>query len=139
MRLSQKFTITPPDQSVVLKNMFLSFQPKQMLWRTQKNPGFYIKLNVWGSLGLNFEYDGGPIIEIGGPIFLYKLRILEGSTSCREGSVYLCCPQVSNFEGHVWPPSDFFGGPFEIFEGHILRSVNHNPICCFLQKLNLSL
>ena len=50
-------------------------------------PGFYTKLNVWGSLGLNFEYDGGPIIEIGGPIFLYKLRILEGSTSFREGSV----------------------------------------------------
>ena len=50
-------------------------------------PGFYIKLNVWGSLGLNFEYEGGPIIEIGGPIFLYKLRILEGSTSFREGSV----------------------------------------------------
>ena len=49
--------------------------------------GFYIKLNVWGSLGLNFEYDGGPIIEIGGPIFLYKLQILEGSTSFREGSV----------------------------------------------------
>ena len=40
-----------------------------------------------GSLGLNFEYDGGPIIEIGGPIFLDKLRILEGSTSFREGSV----------------------------------------------------
>ena len=35
-------------------------------------PGFYTKLIVWGSLGLNFEYDGGPIIEIGGPIFLYK-------------------------------------------------------------------
>ena len=49
--------------------------------------GFYTKLNVWGSLGLNFEYDGDPIIEIGGPIFLYKLRILEGSTSFREGSV----------------------------------------------------
>ena len=49
--------------------------------------GFYTKLNVWGSLGLNFEYDGGPIIEIGGPIFLGKLRILEGSTSFREGSV----------------------------------------------------
>ena len=31
--------------------------------------GFYTKLIVWGSLGLNFEYDGGPIIEIGGPIF----------------------------------------------------------------------
>ena len=51
------------------------------------NAGFYTKLNVWGSLGLNFEYDGGLIIEIGGPIFLDKLRILEGSTSFREGSV----------------------------------------------------
>ena len=33
--------------------------------------GFYYKLNVWRSLGLNFDYDGGPIIENGGPIFLY--------------------------------------------------------------------
>ena len=33
--------------------------------------GFYTKLNVWGSLGLNFDYAGGPIIENGGPIFLY--------------------------------------------------------------------
>ena len=32
--------------------------------------GFYTKLNVWGSLGLNFDYDGGPIVENGGPIFL---------------------------------------------------------------------
>ena len=63
--------------------------------------GFYTTLNVWGSLGLNFEYDGGPIIEIGGPIFLHKLRILKGST---------CSSQVSNFEGHDWPPSDFLGG-----------------------------
>ena len=49
--------------------------------------GFYTKLNVWGSLGLNFEYDGGPIIEIRGPIFLYKLQILEGSISLSEDSV----------------------------------------------------
>ena len=47
--------------------------------------GFYTKLNVWGSLGLNFDYYGGPIIENGGPIFLYKRRILEGSTSFHEG------------------------------------------------------
>ena len=33
--------------------------------------GFYTKLNVWGSLGLNFDFNGGPIIENGGPIFLY--------------------------------------------------------------------
>ena len=36
-------------------------------------------------------------------------------------------------------PFLFFGGPFEIFEGHILPSVKHNPIRYFLQKLNLSL
>ena len=33
--------------------------------------GFYTKLNIWGSLGLNFDYEGGPIIENGGPICLY--------------------------------------------------------------------
>ena len=67
--------------------------------------GFYTKLNVWGSLGLNFEYDGGPIIEIRGPIFLYKFwKVVHLSVKAR------CCPQVSNFEGHVWPPSDFLGG-----------------------------
>ena len=33
--------------------------------------GFHTKLNLWGSLGLNFVYDVGPIIENGGPIFLY--------------------------------------------------------------------
>ena len=48
-------------------------------------PGFYTKLNVWGSLGLNFDYDGGPIIENGGPIFLYRRRILGGCKSFREG------------------------------------------------------
>ena len=48
------------------------------------NTGFYTKLNVWGSQGLNFDYDGGPIIENGGPIFLYKRRNLGDSTSFRE-------------------------------------------------------
>ena len=48
-------------------------------------PGFYTKLNAWGSLGLNFDYDGGPIIENEGPIFLYMRRILEGNTSFHEG------------------------------------------------------
>ena len=45
-----------------------------------------------GSLGLNFDYDGGPIIENGGPIFFYRLPILEGNTSFREGiRIGLCC------------------------------------------------
>ena len=56
-----------------------------LLFLNQNISGFYTKLNVWGSMGLNFDYDGGPIIENGGPIFLYKRRILEGSTSFREG------------------------------------------------------
>ena len=61
-----------------------------MFWLRNKKikfslSGFYTKLNVWGSLGLNFDYGGGPIIENGGPIFLYKRRILGGSTSFREG------------------------------------------------------
>ena len=57
-------------------------------WKSQGQfilSGFYTKLNVWGSLGLNFDYDGGPIIENGGPIFLYRRRILGGSKSFREG------------------------------------------------------
>ena len=28
-------------------------------------PGFYTYVNFWGSLGLNFDYDGGPIIFYG--------------------------------------------------------------------------
>ena len=40
-------------------------------WSKFTAAGFYNKLNVWGSLGLNFDYDGGPIVENGGPIFLY--------------------------------------------------------------------
>ena len=80
-----------------LLEIYVTYEHKQMKKRTTKvvtgsrvnawKPGFYTKLIFWGSLELNFEYDGGPIIEIGGPIFLYKLRILEGSTSFREGSV----------------------------------------------------
>ena len=76
-------------------------------------PGFYIKLNVWGSLGLNFEYDGGPIIEIRGPIFLYKLRILEGSTSIHEGSLAQCncvVPRSVILRAMFGPLPIFLGG-----------------------------
>ena len=85
------------DRNILKSTNFHLWPPKIQKWTnpylTLNAPiatnvaGFYTKLNVWGSLGLNFEYDGGPIIEIGGPIFLYQLRILEGSTSFREGSV----------------------------------------------------
>ena len=47
----------------MLKGTSLAFK------KHSEHPGFYTKLNVWGSLGLNFDYDGGPMIENGGPIF----------------------------------------------------------------------
>ena len=82
-----------------------SFSAKQgWIWPPA---GFYTKLNVWGSLGLNFEYDGGPIIEIGGPIFLDKLRIFQGSTSFHEGLV-LSPGQL--FWGPCLSPFRFLGG-----------------------------
>ena len=59
--------------------------------------GFYTKLNVWGSLGLKFDYDGDPIIENGGSIVLCKSRILEVSTSfckgIRTGEVFIFVSQ----------------------------------------------
>ena len=45
----------------VFRDSFSNFQ--------QAHAGFYTKLNVWGSLGLNFDYDGGPIIEMEVPSF----------------------------------------------------------------------
>ena len=41
-------------------------------WGRNSAPRDGQKRPCWGSLGLNFDYDGGPIIENGGPIFLYK-------------------------------------------------------------------
>ena len=69
--------------------------------------GFYTKLNIWGSLGLNFEYDGVPSLKLGVPSFYISFelwKVVHPSVKAQ------CCPQVSNFEGHVWPPSDFLGG-----------------------------
>ena len=66
-----------------LSSIFLISQSKHMLVVFKRTVSIRILHQVvcLGSLGLNFEYDGGPIIENGGPIFLYKLRILEGRTS----------------------------------------------------------
>ena len=66
-------------------------------------------MNVWGSLGLNVEYDWGPIIEIGGPIFLYKLRISEGSTSLGLNVEY------------DWGPIIEIGGPIFLYKLRILE------------------
>ena len=76
--------------------------------------GFYTKLNVWGSLGLNLDYDGGPIIE-------NMSRILEVSTSLREGiGIGVSCQTSSlSYLNHLYRPHQigrnfrsFFGAGF---------------------------
>ena len=77
---------------------------------------------------------GVPSLKLGVPSFYISFqfwKVVHPSVKAQ------CCPQVSNFEGHVWPPSDFLGGAFEIFEGHILPSVKHNPIRFFFTKAEL--
>ena len=48
---------------------------------------------------------GVPSLKLGVP-FLYKLRIWKVVHPYMKTQ---CCPQVSNFLGHVWPSSDFLG------------------------------
>ena len=74
---------------------------------------------------------GVPSLKLGVPSFYISFefwKVVHPSVEAR------CCPQVSNFEGHVWPPSDFLGGHLKIFEGHILLSVKHNPIRFFYKS-----
>ena len=47
---------------------------------------------------------GVPSLKLGVPSFYISFEFWKASVKAH------CCPQVSNFEGHVWPPSDFFGG-----------------------------
>ena len=49
--------------------------------------GFYTKLNVWGSLGLNFNKTGVPSLKMGVPSF-YIWAFREGfrtGLSCQTG------------------------------------------------------
>ena len=66
-----------------------------LVQRNAVHPGFYTKLNVWGSLGLNFDYDGGPIIENGGPIFLYVYIIgFVLLNRCSKTSGHFCISTI---------------------------------------------
>ena len=50
---------------------------------------------------------GVPSLKLGVPSFYISFefwKVVHPSVKAR------CCPQVSNFEGSVWPPSDFFLG-----------------------------
>ena len=64
--------------------------------------GFYTKLNVWGSLGLNFDYDGGPIIENGGPIFIY-IYIIIGKPELLRNNLGIWDFNERYNQGPSWP------------------------------------
>ena len=99
--------------------------------------GFYIKLNVWGSLGLNLEYDGGSIIEIRGPIFLYNLQFWKVVPPSVKAQCNCVVPRSVILRAMFGPlPINLGGGGWalEFFEGHILPSVKHNPIRFFYKS-----
>ena len=80
---------------------------------------------------------GVPSLKLGVPSFYISFEFWKVVPGVVNPSVKAqCCPQVSNFEGHVWPPSNFFfffwGGG-----GCILPSVKHNPIRFFFTKAEL--
>ena len=50
---------------------------------------------------------GVPSLKLGVPSFYISFEFWKVVHPSMKAQ---CCLQVSNFEGHVWPPSDFFWG-----------------------------
>ena len=50
---------------------------------------------------------GVPSLKLGVPSFYISFEFWKVVHPSMKAQ---CCPQVSNFESNVWPPSDFFGG-----------------------------
>ena len=65
----------------VIKSVTVTVKHLFIINKMTATPEFYTKLNVWGSLGLYFDYDGSPIIENGGPIFLYVKQVSQNIRS----------------------------------------------------------
>ena len=81
---------------------------------------------------------GVPSLKLGVPSFYISFefrKVVHPSVKAQCN----CVVPRSVILRAMLAPFRFFGGPFEIFEGHILPSVKHNPIRFFLQKLNVSL
>ena len=54
---------------------------------------------------------GVPSFKLGVPSFYISFEFCMVVPGVVHPSVKAqCCPQVSTFEGHVWPPSYFLGG-----------------------------
>ena len=50
---------------------------------------------------------GVPSLKLGVPSFYISFEFWKVVHPSMKAQ---CCPQVSYFEGHVWPPSNFLGG-----------------------------
>ena len=91
------------------------------------NSGFYTKLNVWGSLGLNFDYDGGSIIENGVLSFYIRVefwKVVHPSVKGFEQAIAVRQVSQNNKSfshlNHLYRPKDRY--EFSIFfQGWFLR------------------
>ena len=84
---------------------------------------------------------GVPSLKLGVPSFYISFEFWKVVHPSVKAQCNCVVPRSVILRAMFGPLPIFFlgGGPFEIFEGHILPSVKHNPIRIFLQKLNLSL
>ena len=65
--------ILPPSIKIALPEVSLQFNVFLLIKSFRRFNVFLYWPSLW-SLGLNFDYDGGPIIENGGPIvYIYVM------------------------------------------------------------------
>ena len=64
-----------------------------------------------GPLDSTLNMMGVPSLKLGVPSFYISLEFWKVVHPFVKAQ---CCPQVSNFEGHIWPPSDFLGGHLKL-------------------------
>ena len=67
-----------------------------------------------------------PSLKLGVPSFYISFEFWKVEHPSVKAH---CCPQVINFEGYVWPPSDFLGGHLKF-----LRATYYNPIRFFYKS-----
>ena len=76
---------------------------------------------------------GVPSLKLGVPSFYISFefwKVVHPSLKAQRN----CVVPRSVILRAMFGPLRFFGGPLEIFEGHILPSVKHNPIRFFYKS-----
>ena len=83
---------------------------------------------------------GVPSLKLGVPSFYISFEFWKVVHPSVKAQCNCVVPRSVILRAMFGPLPIFWGGgPFEIFVGHILPSVKHNPIRSFSQKLNLYL